>query len=40
MNLILELNEEDRYAVVCPESFGTERKFRLQIVPVIPNPFQ
>ena len=40
MNLILELNEEDRSAVVCPESFGTEWKFRLQIVPVIPNPLQ
>ena len=40
MNLILELNEEDRSAVVCPESFGTEWKFRLQIVPVTPNPFQ
>ena len=40
MNLILELNEDDRYVVVCPESFGTQWKFRLQVVPVIPNPFR
>ena len=31
---------EVHYSVIHPESFGSEWNFRLQVVPVIPNPFR
>ena len=31
---------EAQYSVVRPDDYGTEWNIRLQIVPVIPNPFK
>lgn len=36
----MKIRFEVQYAVVRPESYGTAWNFRLQLVPVIPNPFR